>query len=298
LKIIATLLTVALALGGCTATGINGIQRGGILNPDSKNPDDPLGDISRPVETSRPYLSTLKNMRPPSEKSTVGVYSFTDKTGQRKSGDTAGAATLSTAVTQGAEVWLIQALKSAGNGEWFRVVERVGLDSLTKERQIIRQTRTEYDKEEAKPLPPMMFAGGIIEGGVISYEANLRSGGLGARYFGIGADKSYREDQVTVALRMVNVQTGEIILAVSTSKSIISYKNDVGIVTYIDIQNKFLEGESGNAENEPVNYAVRTAIEAAVIALIKQGIEQKVWVYADQVKTSAKPATTIKPAVQ
>ena len=227
---------------------------------------------------------------------TIAVYGFTDKTGQMKPNDKL--AVFSKAVTQGAEVWLIQALKSAGNGEWFRVVERVGLDSLTKERQIIRQTRTEYDKEEAKPLPPMMFAGGIIEGGVISYEANLRSGGLGARYFGIGADKSYRGDQVTVALRMVNVQTGEIILAVSTSKSIISYKNDVGIVTYIDIQNKFLEGESGNAENEPVNYAVRTAIEAAVIALIKQGIEQKVWVYADQVKTSAKPATTIKPAVQ
>lgn len=298
MKLTAILIIAALALCGCSATGINGITASGVLNPDSKDPNDPLGDISLPVETSHPYLSSLRNMKPPAEKITIGVYSFTDKTGQRKSGDTAGAATLSSAVTQGAEVWVIQALLSAGNGEWFRVVERVGLDDLTKERQIIRQTREEYDKGATAPLPPMMFAGGIIEGGVISYEANLRSGGLGARYFGIGADKSYREDQVTVALRLVNVQTGEIILAVSTSKSIISYKNDVGIITYINVQDKFLEGESGNAENEPVNYAVRTAIEAAVVALIKQGIDQKVWAYADQVAPNTTVTTNIKPAIK
>lgn len=298
MKPLLILLLMALALGGCNTRALT---TNGVLNPDSMLPNEQMGDIAKPIETTNPYLSRLKHMKPPSEKVTVGVYSFTDKTGQRKSGDSASSATLSTAVTQGAEVWLIQALKTAGKGEWFRVVERVGLDDLTKERQIIRQTRQEYDKEAAKPLPPMVFAGGIIEGGVISYEANLRSGGIGARYFGIGLDKSYREDQVTVALRLVNVQTGEILLTVSTSKSIISYKNDAGVITYIDVQNKFLEGESGNAENEPVNYAVRTAIEAAVIALIKQGIDLKVWAYADQVNANGtvQPTTNIKlPAAQ
>jgi curli production assembly/transport component CsgG len=259
---------------------MKGLMAGGVLNPDSKSPSDQLGDIAMPVETTQPYLARLRALKPPKGQVTVGVYAFTDKTGQRKSGDTAMAATLSTAVTQGAEVWLIQALKTAGNGAWFRVVERVGLDNLTKERQIIRQTRLEYDKTSAEPLPPMVFAGGLIEGGVISYEANLRSGGIGARFFGIGADKSYREDQVTVSLRMVNVQTGEVILVVSTSKSIISYKNDAGVITYIDVKDKYLEGEAGAAENEPVNYAVRTAIEAAVVALVKQGIKQGVWEYA------------------
>jgi len=273
-------LIAALALAGCNSTQMKGMMAGGVLNPDSKSKYDTMGDIAMPVETTQPYLARLRALKPPKSQVSVGVYNFTDKTGQRKSGDTAMAATLSTAVTQGAEVWLIQALKTAGNGSWFRVVERVGLDNLTKERQIIRQTRQEYEKTGAEPLPPMVFAGGLIEGGVISYEANLRSGGIGARFFGIGADKQWREDQVTVSLRMVNVQTGEVVLVVSTSKSIISYKNDAGLITYIDVKDRYLEGEAGAAENEPVNYAVRTAIEAAVVALVKQGIKQGVWEYA------------------
>jgi GTP-binding protein LepA len=39
------------------------------------------------------------------------------------------------------------------------VVERVGLDNLIKERQMIRQGREQYQGREAKPLPPMVFAG-------------------------------------------------------------------------------------------------------------------------------------------
>jgi len=65
----------------------------------------------------------------------VAVYSFGDKTGQRR--PQANIASLSTAVTQGAETFLIQALQNVGRGEWFEVVERVGVDNLTKERLII-----------------------------------------------------------------------------------------------------------------------------------------------------------------
>ena len=74
------------------------------------------------------------------EKPIVAVYSFTDLTGQRKQLDQY--ASFST-VTQGGNAMLIDALKSAGGGTWFRVVERNGLDHLVRERQIIRSARQE-----------------------------------------------------------------------------------------------------------------------------------------------------------
>ena len=45
-------------------------------------------------------------------KITVAVYSFPDETGQRKQ------VGLSTAVSQGADVWVIQSLMAVGDGGW------------------------------------------------------------------------------------------------------------------------------------------------------------------------------------
>ena len=95
---------------------------------------------------------------PAAGKLVAAVYGFTDKTGQRKPSDKM--ANISTAVTQGAEVWLIKALQEVGNGQWFQVVERVGLDNLTKERQIIRQARESVGDD--RQLKPMLFAGVIV----------------------------------------------------------------------------------------------------------------------------------------
>ena len=139
----------------------------------------------------------------------VAVYSFQDKTGQRR--PMANIASLSTAVTQGAEAFLIKALQDVGRGQWFDVVERVGIDNLTKERTIIRQMREAYEGPNAKPLMPMQFAGLIIEGGVIGYDSSTKSGGVGARWLGIGAQTQYSEDIVTVSLRAVSVQTGKVL---------------------------------------------------------------------------------------
>ena len=42
----------------------------------------------------------------------------------------------------------------------------------------------------------------------------------GARYFGIGVSEQYRVDQVTVSMRIVSVQTGEILLTTNVTKTI------------------------------------------------------------------------------
>lgn len=208
---------------------------------------------------------------------TVAVYSFVDKTGQRKPNDKI--AQISTAVTQGADVWLIDALKRVGSGSWFKVIERGNLEALTKERQLIRQTREQYQGKEAKPLKPLLFAGLIIDGGVISYDSNIVSGGFGVRVLGIGPNTQYRQDQVTVALRVVSVNTGEVLVTVSTTKTILSVATGVGVFKFYDMGTKSFESEIGSATNEPVSFAVRAAIEQAVVEMIKEGANLKVWDY-------------------
>ena len=208
---------------------------------------------------------------------TIAVYEFTDQTGQRKPNP--NFSQLSTAVTQGPDVWVISALKNVSNGTWFKVVERKGLSNLVKERQLIRSTRELYDGETDanNQLKPLVFAGLIVEGGIVGYDSNITSGGVGARYFGIGLSESYRTDQVTVSLRLVAVQTGEILLSVSATKTIASYSKGGDVFRFLDMSTKALEFESGMATNEPVNYAIRTTIEHAVLQMIYEGVNKKLW---------------------
>ena len=239
------------------------------------------------------------------KKITIAIYGFTDKTGQRKPAD--NIANLSSAVTQGAEVWVIKALAEAGGGTWFEVVERIGLDNLVKERQLIRNTREVYEKELPNgptPLKPMKFAGLILEGGIIGYDSNIAVGGLGARYLGVGAQTEYRVDTVTVVMRIVSVSTGKVLLSVATEKTIASSRSGLDMFKFFDLGTKLVEAENGYSVNEPVNYAVRAAIEAGVVELINEGERKELWKFKSKTKREdivlAKPVAKVivkKPEV-
>lgn len=219
----------------------------------------------------------LKNLPPATVMPTIAIYpnSFKDLTGQRRSNSSF--ALFSTAITQAPEAFLIRAFKHTANGKFFRVVERVGLDDLTKERQLIRSTRKEF-KEDNK-MQPLLFAGLLVQGGVISYEANLRSGGAGARYLGIGNSKQYREDTVTISLRLVSVSTGEVLMETLVSKSIISTSVSQDVFRFIETGTELVEIEGGVAENESVSIALQKAIETGVLNIINIGIERGYWKY-------------------
>ena len=246
----------------------------------TNQPDILYGDLPSSITTSTvESLYAIPKLNQP--KITIAVYNFPDRTGQRK--PNTKFSQLSTAVTQGAEVWVISALKAVGGGEWFKVVERQGLDSLIKERQLIRSTRELYDGETDKTvLKPLVFAGLIIEGGVVGYDSNIMSGGVGARYFGIGVKEQYRVDQVTVSLRVVAVQTGEVLVTVSASKTIASHSKGGDVFRFLDMSTKALELETGVSTNEPVNYAVRSTIEYAVLKMIHEGIACELWSTIDE----------------
>jgi len=226
----------------------------------------------------RVTLQKLLDLRPPNQKAVVAVYSFDDLTGQRKPSNKM--ALFSTAVTQGAENYLIQALRSAGNGEWFVVVERKGLSNLTKERQLIKSTRETYDGEGANKLKPILYAGIILEGGIVSYESDIRTGGNGARYLGIGNTNQYRIDDVTVSMRAVLVQTGEVILNVTVSKTILSAGVSRDVFRFTEVgDTELVEIETGYTQTEATGYAVRSAVEAAVYELVMEGLQKELWDY-------------------
>jgi len=230
-----------------------------------------------PTSTTLSMVNNLENIRPPERKVEVAIYAFGDQTGQRKPAD--NLASLSTAITQGAGTWLVQALKNAGKGEWFTVVERMQLDYLLKERQIIRNTRTTYEGDKADAVPPMLFAGVLAAGGVVGYDTNTETGGIGARYLGIGIQDEYRRDMVSVSLRIISVQTGEVLIAVSSQKTILSTKIGMNVFKFVDMGTKLVEIEGGSAKNESTTYAVRKAIEQAVVLVIEEGIDKKYWKY-------------------
>ena len=131
--------------------------------------------------------------------------------------------------------------------------------------------------EVGNVIKPLVFAGLLIEGGIVGYDANVASGGDGARYFGIGIHEEYRVDQVTVSMRLVSVQTGEVLLTAEATKSIASFKTGADVFRFLDLSTKALEIESGVASNEPVNYAVRSAIEYCVFLLLAQGDAKGYW---------------------
>ena len=265
--IVVRYIIAILLLQGCASFGVP-----------QKHSDclDGLACIKGPVIEPSSSLQ-LVNLPYPNQKTVVAVYSFADLTGQRKGGD--NIASFSTAVTQGPQHILIEALRDAGKGNWFVVVERTGLDHLTKERQLVKNTYETYNKDgQGKtPLKPMLYAGMILEGGIVSYDTNLRTGGNGARYLGIGMKNQYREDKVTVVLRAVLVHTGEVLLNVTATKTVLYTGGGGDVFRFIELGTELVEIESGSTENEAVGQAVRAAIEAAVYGLVVQGLEKEVW---------------------
>ena len=229
---------------------------------------------SKSAFINMPVTDAIKEVPLAKQRPVVAVYVFPDATGQRKSID--GYASFSSALTQAPEAYVIRALKQS---RFFRVVERVGIDHVTRERQIIRSTREKFDEDDQQM--PLLFAGLILEGAIQDYNTNLLTGGIGARYLGIGNSKQYREDTVVVSMRIVSVSTGEILLENLTTKTILSVGLSNDFFRYIADGTKLVEFESGNAMNESKSIALQAAIETGIVDIIAQGEEKSYWQYME-----------------
>jgi curli production assembly/transport component CsgG len=256
-----------------------------LISPCLTNPEGDYKDLvsivgkaqcfSKDAFINLPITEEILDIPKPKDQPIVAVYKFGDFTGQRKSVD--GYANFSTAMTQAPETYLIRALKQSG---FFRVVERVNIDHITRERQIIRSTREKFE-DETEQLP-LLFAGLIIEGGIVDYNTNLRTGGAGARTLGIGRSKQYREDTVLVSIRVVSVSTGEILLENLTTRTILSVGISSDVFRFTNNSTELIEFETGNAMNESKSIALQSAIEIGIVDIVKQGRERNFWKYYDE----------------
>jgi len=222
----------------------------------------------------------LADIPPPARPIAIAVYGFNDQTGQFKPSE--AGQTLSRAVSQGGGSILVKALQDAGDRKWFTIVEREQLRNLLNERQIIREMRERYLGETAanpQALPSLLFAGVILEGGIVGYDSNTLTGGAGAAFLGIGAKAEYRQDTVTVYLRAVSVRTGEVLTTVTASKTIASYSLGGSAFRFVGFK-QLLEAEAGFTTNEPDQIALQQAIEKAVYGLVMEGVQLKIWDFA------------------
>jgi len=240
----------------------------------------PMKNVGARLGTETPIHSTFGRLPEPKEKIVVAVYNFRDQTGQYKPSEVGSS--WSTAVTQGGTSILLRALESSN---WFIPIEREGLSNLLNERKIIRSNVVNYPEYQKlninELLPPLLYAGIILEGGIISYDSNIRTGGAGLRYFGTGGSGQYREDVVTVYLRVISTRTGQVLKTIYTSKKILSQKLDAGLFRFVD-ELTLAEVETGFTYNEPSSLAVSEAIEKAVYSLVIEGIIDDMWIPASE----------------
>jgi curli production assembly/transport component CsgG len=230
------------------------------------------------ITPSSPTSLNLENLLPPPHKLDIAVYAFPDLTGKNEPNQ--NIAVFSRAVTQGGADFAVDALQRAGHGRWFTVDERIGLNSLLQERQLVRATRAEFEGDDARPLPPMRFAGLLLEGGIIAFDGNVVTGGVGANFLGIGGNVQYQQDTVTVGMRVVSVQTGEILTSVTTTKTVYSVSLDANVYKFVSID-QLLQSETGFTRTEPTQLAVRQAIDLGIYATIMQGVQRRLWNFAD-----------------
>jgi curli production assembly/transport component CsgG len=264
-------LAALLFLPGCT----NGFLSNAFFYDNSMVSEAHVTDRTRAGEI-------LADLPAPAQKIPVVVYEFQDQTGQFKNN---GSYTdYSSAVTKGGYSILVNALLDSGSRQWFTVAERGSLKNLMQERQLINMTRAKYksaDGQKLPELPPMLYGGMMIEGGIVSYDTNVLTGGLGATYLGIGATSQYRRDIVTIYLRAINVQTAEVILSVTSSKTIYSTSLDFNFLKYFTYD-KLFQSEAGFTLNEPTQLGVRQAVETGVYSLIMEGVLNGLWSFNDQ----------------
>jgi curli production assembly/transport component CsgG len=141
---------------------------------------------------------------------------------------------------------------------------------------------------------PLLFAGIIMEGGIIGYDSGSESGGAAYRFLGIGPQTAYSKDTVTISLRAISVNTGKVLAAITVTKVVYSTADSVAVLKYIDNKNigsqifggsnnatginaSMFEFETGLTINEPGTLAIKATIEAAVVELIKEGERKGVW---------------------
>lgn len=207
---------------------------------------------------------TFKDLPKPKNLATIAV-SFSDKTGKR--GDSSS--DLSTVISQGLDSTVMKAIQDSG---YFRVVEREGLNNVLTERKIIEMHNELHAKKIS--LPSIIPAKFLLKGAVISYQRNVRNGGLGGAYTGWSGDLEVWEDKLTISMRIISPKNALVLYIEPISKTIFSVKVHAGLFKFLDFK-KLAEGETGLANTELVQRCIYEAIKQSLKNIILEMILTK-----------------------
>ena len=263
----AWLLALVPALGACTSVATTG----------SLNIPPRVGLLT----STSASLAALPRAR---HRTNIAVYDFPDLTGQNR--PNGSYADYSRAITQGAAAIVAGALKTTGSGTWFNVVERTNVDSLLRERRLIQDTYEVLKKSPADKIKPLEFAEYLVTGGIISFDAPILAGSLGASYAGVGGNLGHNRNLVTVNLRLVRVKDGAVLISVDVSRPIVSRTVSANATRGI-IRGRVLDAEASLTVAEATQIAVREAIEAGVYELARDGAARGLWSRSESVSAGA-----------
>jgi curli production assembly/transport component CsgG len=121
-----------------------------------------------------------------------------------------------------------------------------------------------------------------LEGGIIDYNSNVLTGGTGFAILGIGPYTQYTQDQVVISLRLISVQTGEVLTSVTIEKNLLSTMDGATVMKFFNQNTRSFELDTSQSFNEPGNYALRSAIEQGIVELVKSGEKQGLWKYKEK----------------
>ena len=58
-------------------------------------------------------------------------------------------------------------------------------------------------------------------------------------WLGIGVQDEFREDRISVGIRLVSVSSGEVLLAISSEKTILSSRMSATVFRFLDVGTKY-----------------------------------------------------------
>lgn len=255
----------------------------------SLNVPTAVGNLTQPSEA-------LAGLPVPARPVRVAVYDFQDLTGQNKSSFNANFAEFSRAITQGSSAILVDALRTAGRGSWFKVSERGYLDSLLRERRLIQETYTVLKKDPRGLIDPLVFADYLMTGGVVSYDSPTSYANLAGGYMGYTGGVSGRKDLVTVNVRLVRVRDGVVLNSVNASRPIVTVGASANVARVL--RSSIVEAQGAIGVAEATQTAVREAIETAVYELVRQNVNSGLWPLHDEPAVSGPSSLAPLPPVR
>jgi len=176
-----------------------------------------------------------------------------------------------TKITQGASLMAISAFAKAG----ARLVERYDtsvseLELKYANNKLISDGGDSYRKIKAGSIPGSDF---YLVGGITELNFNIASSGIDAFGGGVAVDKpkgfiraSTYVMNIGLDLRLVDTRSLEVVDVISYQKQIVGYEVGAGIFAFFNYQN-IIDVSAGGKSLEPIQLAVRSAIERAVLEM-------------------------------